>query len=189
MVFNSIISHLGLIEIPIKSRSFTWSNMQEIPLLEQVDWFFTSVAWTSRYPSTLVLPLARIILDHLPCKVQIGTSIPKSNIFRFENYWFSHPSCLEAVTSSWTAPVRCSNSAQVISAKFKLLRRIIKHWAKGISNLSKLISHINLTIAFLDKVEEIRPLYLHEATFRNVIKTHIQNLLRMQRIYWKQRFT
>lgn len=82
LVFNSIISHLGLIELPIKGRSFTWSNMQGSPRLEQIDWFFTSVAWTTRYPSTLVLPLARIISDHLPCKVQIGTAIPKANNFQ-----------------------------------------------------------------------------------------------------------
>ena len=38
--FNEIISHLGLLEIPIKGRRYTWSNMQETPLLEQLDWFF-----------------------------------------------------------------------------------------------------------------------------------------------------
>jgi hypothetical protein len=40
LVFNNIISHLGLIDLPIKGRSYTWSNMQVVPLLEQIDWFF-----------------------------------------------------------------------------------------------------------------------------------------------------
>jgi hypothetical protein len=34
----------------------------------------------------MVLPLAKTISDHLPCKIQIGINIPKANIFRFENY-------------------------------------------------------------------------------------------------------
>jgi exonuclease III len=34
VIFNNIISHLGLIELPLKGRSFTWSNMQVCPLLE-----------------------------------------------------------------------------------------------------------------------------------------------------------
>jgi endonuclease/exonuclease/phosphatase family metal-dependent hydrolase len=106
MVFNNIISHLGLIELPLKGRSYTWSNMQEIPLLQQTDWFFTSVAWTTQFPLSLVLPLAKITSDHLPCKVQIGTNIPKANIFRFENYWFNHPSCMEQITNAWLAPTR-----------------------------------------------------------------------------------
>jgi endonuclease/exonuclease/phosphatase family metal-dependent hydrolase len=97
LVFNNIISHLLLVELPIKGRSYTWSNMQEVPLLQQIDWFFTSVAWTSIFPLSLVLPLARITSDHLPCRVQIGTNVPKANIFRSENYWFNHPECIEQI--------------------------------------------------------------------------------------------
>jgi exonuclease III len=33
-LFNSIISHLGLIELPLKGKAFTWSNMQDSPLLQ-----------------------------------------------------------------------------------------------------------------------------------------------------------
>jgi hypothetical protein len=101
--------------------------MQDTPLLEQIDWFFTSVAWTAQYPCTLVLPLARITSDHLPCKVQIGTNIPKANIFRFENFLFHHPGCMEQISHAWLTPVNSYNSAHVISAKFKLLRRILKN--------------------------------------------------------------
>jgi hypothetical protein len=81
LIFNNIISHLGLIELPLKGRSYTWSNMQDVPLLEQIDWFFTSVAWTGVFPFSVVLPLARITSDHLPCRVQIGTSIPQGQYF------------------------------------------------------------------------------------------------------------
>jgi hypothetical protein len=33
-LFNEIIGHLGLLELPIKGRAYTWSNMQRDPLLE-----------------------------------------------------------------------------------------------------------------------------------------------------------
>jgi hypothetical protein len=36
MLFNDIISHLDLIEIPLKNRAFTW-NMQQNVLLEKLD--------------------------------------------------------------------------------------------------------------------------------------------------------
>jgi hypothetical protein len=36
LVFNNIISHLGLVELPIKWRSYTWSNMQEVPLCNRL---------------------------------------------------------------------------------------------------------------------------------------------------------
>jgi hypothetical protein len=39
LIFNEAIGHLGLMELQIKGRAFTWSNMQNDPLLEQLDWF------------------------------------------------------------------------------------------------------------------------------------------------------
>jgi hypothetical protein len=56
-LFNNIISHLGLLELPLKGRRFTWSNMQATPLMEQLDWFFTTCEWTLRFPNTMVFPL------------------------------------------------------------------------------------------------------------------------------------
>jgi endonuclease/exonuclease/phosphatase family metal-dependent hydrolase len=75
-IFNDAIGHLGLVELPLKGRAFTWSNMQLEPLLEQLDWFFTI-----DFPNTEVLPMAKITSDHIPCKIVISTSIPRANIF------------------------------------------------------------------------------------------------------------
>jgi hypothetical protein len=81
------------------------------------------------------------------------------------------------------------DSARTISAKFKLLRRMLRLWARNISNLSILIANCNMTIAFFDKLEEIRPLSHHEFKFRVIIKGQIHNLIAMQNTYWRQRFT
>jgi len=43
LTFNDIIRKHKLVELPIKGRLYTWSNMQQDPLLEQLDWFFTSI--------------------------------------------------------------------------------------------------------------------------------------------------
>jgi len=131
MVFNEVISNLGLLEIPLKGRNYTWSNMQSVPLLEQIDWVFTSSNWISTYPNTLMLPMARPTSDHTPCKIQIGTSIPKSEVFRFENFWVEHPGFLELVQSTWNINVRATNSATRISAKFKLLRAALKNGVRA----------------------------------------------------------
>jgi hypothetical protein len=189
LIFNNIISHLGLIELPIKGRSYTSSNMHDIPLLEQIDCFFTSVAWISVFPFTVVLPLARITSDHLPCNIQIGTNISKANIHRFENFWLNHPECLEQIRNASIWHVNVVNSAHVVSAEFKYLRRTLKLWSRYISNRKKLIANCNLTIAFFDKLEEIRTLHLVESRFRIIIKNHVCSLLRMQNQYWRQRFT
>jgi endonuclease/exonuclease/phosphatase family metal-dependent hydrolase len=87
LLFNEAISQKGLIELPLKGRKFTWRNMQQNPMLEKLDWFFTSSSWTVSYPSAFVYPLVKPTSDHVTCVVSIGTKIPRAQIFRFENYW------------------------------------------------------------------------------------------------------
>ena len=103
-IFNEIIGHLGLLELPLKGRRFTWSNMQDVPLLEQLDWFFTSASWINQYPMTQVAPLARTASDHVPCVISICTTIPKAHIFRFENYLVHQPGFMDCVREVWNKP-------------------------------------------------------------------------------------
>jgi hypothetical protein len=85
-LFNEAISALGLVELPLKGRRFTWTNKQSSPLLEHLDWFFTFANWTLTYPTTFVYPLVMERSDHVPCVVSISTSIPKCSRFHFENF-------------------------------------------------------------------------------------------------------
>lgn len=184
MIFNNIISNLGLLELPLKGRSYTWSNMQNSPLLEQLDWFFTTVSWTASYPSTLVKPLARSISDHVPCVVQIETSIPKSNLFRFENFWIEHEGFFQLISSIWSNHGTGLDAAKNITSKFKSLRKGLKKWSKGLSKLSSLIANCNLVIAFIDKLEEIRDLTLAEWNLRFIVKRKVLQYLRYKQMYW-----
>jgi hypothetical protein len=59
LLFNDLIQHLVLAEIDFRGRDFTWSNMQQDPLLEKLDWVFTSSPWAMSYPDTSVQVLSR----------------------------------------------------------------------------------------------------------------------------------
>ena len=71
--------------------------------------------------------------------VQIDTSIPKANTFRFENFWVEQPGFLDLVQHTWNTEVIATNSVTKISTKFKLLRKALKRWSKSISKINKLI--------------------------------------------------
>jgi endonuclease/exonuclease/phosphatase family metal-dependent hydrolase len=98
--FNSIIQEHDLEEIPLKGRNYTWSNMQDNPLLEKLDWIFTSHNWTINFPNTLTTPMARLGSDHVPILIQVGTDIPRAQIFRFEEYWMDFDGFSEEVEKS-----------------------------------------------------------------------------------------
>jgi hypothetical protein len=138
----------------------------------------------------MVLPLAKVTSDHIPCKIVIGTSIPKTNIFRFENLWPEHPGFLESVKSGWQKQVRNNrDAASIVCGKLKTTRYSLKSWSKNLSNLSRLINISDKVIFFLDALEECRPLFLPEWNLRVIIKKHLQNFLRYRNIYWKKRYT
>jgi hypothetical protein len=125
-LFNEAISTLGLVELPLKGRRFTWSNKQISPLLERLDWFFTSANWTLSYPSTFAYSLVMETSDHVPCVISISTSIPKRSRFQFENYWMEHRDFLEVVQNGWVAPPHITDAAKIVTAKFKNLRKVLK---------------------------------------------------------------
>jgi hypothetical protein len=62
--FNNAISSLGVVEIPLHGRKYTWTNKQHPPLLERLDWFFTSQNWTLSYPNTVAHSLVMEVSDH-----------------------------------------------------------------------------------------------------------------------------
>ncbi|XP_073368012.1 uncharacterized protein [Aegilops tauschii subsp. strangulata] len=144
--------------------------MQEAPLLEKLDWCFTSEDWTNKYPSTFAIPLAKTVSDHVPIKIQIESSIPRANIFRFENFWLEHHQFKEVVSSIWSQEVEASDSAKVIATKFKRPRKGLKNWAKNLSDLRKIIADTNFMILCYDIIKEFRLLYVEEHNARNILK-------------------
>jgi hypothetical protein len=97
--------------------------------------------------------------------VQIDTDIPKADVFRFENFWVDQPDFLEIVQNTWNLEVRATNSVTKMTAKFKLLRRGLKKWSKGISKINNLILQCNEVLSVLNKLEEQRQLFIQERNF------------------------
>lgn len=163
--------------------------MQQDPILEQIDWVFTTINWTSDIQNTLLLLMARLTSDHIPCKIQIGTAIPKAQIFIFENLRVDHPGFFDMVKLVWISNINISNSASRSTAKFKLLRAGLKKWSKGLSNLNKLLRNCNSALEILDALEEQRPLFIQEFNFRKFLKDLIARSLKYKKEYWKKRYT
>jgi hypothetical protein len=65
----------------------------------------------------------------------------------------------------------------------------LKQWKTSLSKLKDKIAKCNIVIAFLDNLEEERPLFLTENNFRKVVKAHYEKLLHAQLLYWKKRCT
>jgi hypothetical protein len=85
--FNDWINTWGLIEIRDPSRSFTWCNNQEIPIMATLDRVLATTDWECIYPRANVTIFSKGVSDLNPLKINLGvtTSNTKDHIFRFEN--------------------------------------------------------------------------------------------------------
>jgi hypothetical protein len=72
-----------------------------------------------------------------------------------------------------------------ITAKFKVLRKELKQWAKSLSSLKDEIEECNSVIALLDSVENFRSLIPSEVALRASLKQHLTHLLKQELAYWK----
>jgi hypothetical protein len=72
LVFNNIISHLGLINLPIKGRSYTWSNKQECPLLGRLIGFLLLCPGPLLSPHHWYYPLLESLLIMCPAKLRLA---------------------------------------------------------------------------------------------------------------------
>lgn len=72
----------------------------QITSFSGLDWFFSSQSWTTSFPLTLAHSLVMETSDHWPCVIEIKSAIPKERVFRFENFWMSHPEYLAVVSNS-----------------------------------------------------------------------------------------
>jgi hypothetical protein len=168
--FNATLSNLRLEELKLFGNKYTWTNKQESPLLERLDWFFASCTWIAQYPGSFVKTLSRDISDHSPCLVSVSTGIPKAKSFRFENYWMLHKDFMQIMEHGWSLPNNQTDKAKVLRYKFKNLRRVLRQWQGQISNLAKIIEDNKLMISFLDYLEEFRDLALEEWNFRLLVQ-------------------
>lgn len=157
--------------------------MQPSPLLEKLDWIFTSSSWTILYPNTSVSALDMIPFDHCPCILSISTSIPKNSIFRFENYWLKNANFPQVLNQSWGSNPDITDKAKLITAKLKNLRKDLKEWQRSMQNLKTLIANVRMLILFLEVITDFRDLSLAEWNFHKLLEAHLLQLLEKQRMY------
>lgn len=125
--------------------------------------------------------LARPISDHVPYTLVIGTHIPRSSQFRFENYWADFTGFSDIASLHWHNNHFYANMAKTISGKFKQLIKGLKAWSKEISLLSKLINNCNWVLVLLDGLEEQISTSRVESNFKLAVKKHLLDLLEAKR--------
>ena len=160
--FNDAISNLGVMEILLLGRNFTWSNGQDPPILAKLDRALVNLAHTTTFPVTTLPPRAKPTSDHTPIFLSMSTTIPKSPLFRFENVWLLRQTFLPSILPAWAEARMCSDAAGQLAACLKSTRAVTKVWSRRFRAPHQIITNCKFIIQLLDTFEEERALSTDE---------------------------
>ena len=69
------------------TRSFTWTNGQDQPIMAAIDKIFCSTNFENNFPLASVQAVSRAGSDHVPLVIDLGlVPIRKPGLFRFEKW-------------------------------------------------------------------------------------------------------
>jgi len=119
--FNDSIHSLGLIDLPLLDRLFTWSNHQSTPTLARLDRVLLNTPMAAAFPNSSLTSLPKPTSDHTPILLSLSTSIPKPNVFCFENGWLKHHDFLPTILPAWQE-ANGRNAAVVLVGSLKAVR-------------------------------------------------------------------
>ncbi|CAN6206900.1 unnamed protein product [Urochloa humidicola] len=184
--FNDCINRMGLFDLPLLDRLFTWSNHRANPTLARLDRVFFNVAMNTSYPSSTLTSLPKLTSDHTPLLLKISTDIPKPNLFRFENAWLKDRDYLPSVLPAWHS-VTFSDAAGALVGSLKAVRCASKSWARRKRAPPSLHLNCKFVVYLLDVLEEGRILSAGEVLLRQACRDCLALSLRERAAYWKQR--
>lgn len=141
-------------------------------------WMLESV-----FPNTSLRALDMAPFDHTPCILSIATDIPKSRIFRFENFWLLDNQFSNILAKCWSETTHHTDCAKALTAKFKTLRKRLREWQASKTGLRTITANTRITLQFLEVLWDYRDLSIEEWNFKDLLKDHLVTLLEKQRLY------
>ncbi|WOK93825.1 hypothetical protein Cni_G02526 [Canna indica] len=128
---SSLIADHYLIDLPIKGKTFTWSNNQQPPGLAKLDRILISSSIFQALPPAFVIGGERELSDHNALIFRPAHSFGSRNrSFRLECLWLDNVAFRNIILSVWSEPNRGESATTRWICRWKRLRNIILLWAE-----------------------------------------------------------
>lgn len=185
--FAGLVNELGLINLQLSGRSYTWSNDRQAPHFARLDRFLISTEWNAQFPNSAQRALPNTSSDHCPLLLSSKTGFKRSTFFRFENMWLRFQQFLDVVKAAWESAPVATTPAQLHS-KLINLQHQIKAWSKGQIGVIKCnLMACRDFLSWIDKIKEQRMATQLEKWVATVIKRRHTTLAELEEDLWRQR--
>ncbi|KAK8562537.1 hypothetical protein V6N12_010614 [Hibiscus sabdariffa] len=128
---NDFMDASGLIELPIKGETFTWSNLRcDIDaIVEKLDKILISSEWSLAYPKAIGVLKVDVALDHIPIILIFdGLRKKRKEAFKLKSRWLLEEKCHTNVSEAWAGNPRCTVHLR-LNRKLKITGVKLKQWS------------------------------------------------------------
>ncbi|GAU27881.1 hypothetical protein TSUD_159750 [Trifolium subterraneum] len=125
--FNLFIQRLGLIDLPLLGRKFTWVQPNGA-CMSRLDRILVSPNWSVEWGDVKLWALPRDISDHCPIILRYQNFDWGPKPFRFNNHWLKNKGFKEVVAGSWNNTMVGGRKGLIIKDKLKVLKGDLRRW-------------------------------------------------------------
>jgi hypothetical protein len=186
--FRRLINDLGLHDIPLHGRKFTWSNLQESPTLVRLDRALCSTGWDQLFPNSLLQSAATDGSDHCPLLFNLHAVKPVKSRFHFESFWTKLDGFQDVVLAAWSSVPTSHCPFDTLARKFQATVRGLQSWGhKMIGHVGSQLGLAREVLHQLEIAQDNRNLSIQERWLRNEVKRHSLALSSLQRTIARSR--
>lgn len=185
--FNNFIEELGLMDLPLLGRKFTWSKSDNDNKWSRLDRFLVNPVWLSVY-KWKQWGLSRVLSDHCPIMLKVDPRDWGPKPFKFFNAWTLHPNFGVVVNDFWNRSDVQGWAGYRLACKLKGLKDVLKVWNREVfGNVQESLNEVENQINTLDLLAESGTLSEEDIVRKKKLKGEFWNLSRRLEWIWLQK--
>ena len=184
--FDELIRELELFDPPLRNASFTWSNLQDVPICKRLDIFLFTFEWDNLFPHRTQEALPRWTSDHNPICLDTNPFKWGPTPFRFEKMWLLHSEFRKCFSTWWQEGQEDGWEGHKFMRKLKFVKSKLKFWNKEVfGDLKERKLAIILDIDRIDLLEQEGSITRDLFALRRLRKKELGGFLLKEEVHWR----
>lgn len=184
--FNEVIMDLQLIDVPLRNKTFTWTNKQPSPIFSKLYRIFLSPELSLIFPIITLQALPMTVSDHVPLLLTCKQKQPIKQGIKMELGWFKYDILKTKVNANWEDGK--GNSLTQFTKRAEWVQIEMEQWHKSnFSGVQLQLDYCKKQILAMDCLEERRTLSQDEFQSRIKWRDRAYELAILIETRWKQR--
>ncbi|KAL9659549.1 hypothetical protein QQ045_024356 [Rhodiola kirilowii] len=184
-IFQEFIQAMGILDMPLKGRRFTWSNKNGASRLDR---FLISPGVLSLWPKLEQIGLDKGSSDHAAVALVKEEKFWGTKPFRILNVWLEQPGMKALIKDVWKAKEEQGRKGFTLQRRFASVRRMLSQWnKKSFGDIRQKLISVRAEWERLSKEQEARNLSEEEYLKKLALQKRMWQLEAQEERIWRRK--